>query len=211
MLGGAGWRGGGRARRAGTGDLRGDHAFFTPDAPGRWRLEDDAARAVPLQAAWHNTTLLDCGRADLPRVRSAGRDAESDESRARTALRPVRARLPRRRRARLARTEDFSTSPPGSTGNGSRAFSGSTCRRRCVDWAACCTSCHGPGAIPNQVRARRSWTATCAPFATTRPRYLHVEQWRDSRMARADARTRDAHPNARAATPRAAFSTRSVP
>ena len=50
-----------------------------------------------------------------------------------------------------------------------------------------CTGCHGPAAIPEPSARRFVLSAdVCATCHDAPPRYVHVEQWRASRMARSD-------------------------
>jgi hypothetical protein len=52
-----------------------------------------------------------------------------------------------------------------------------------------CGGCHGPAAIPERTTSRSVLrTDVCATCHDAPPRYVHVEQWRASRMARSDVK-----------------------
>ena len=198
VLGGSGWHvrepaRGGQARVIDAGD----HASFTPDAPGRWVLEDGSAQALTLQAARHDTTPLDCGRAEC-HPSAAQAVLASPMSHALELL------LPRAAADAGPIACALDCHVVGERGLHDGGFLDVAAE---LDWrwqagvrwqdlpqalrrlgAVRCTSCHGPGAIPEPAaRAKILKSDVCAHCHDAPPRYLHVAAWRDSRMARADA------------------------
>ena len=197
-LGGSGWRvrEPARAGRAQVLDA-GEHASFTPDAPGRWVLEDGAAQRLTLQAAWHDKTPLDCGRAEChPAAAEAVLDSPMSHA--------LERQLQRGGDGLEAITCTFDCHVVGERGLHDGGFLDVAAA---LDWrwqaglrwqdlpqpmrrlgGVRCTSCHGPGAIPEPgARAAILTSDVCAVCHDAPPRYLHVAAWRSSRMARADA------------------------
>lgn len=178
-----------------------EHALFTPDAPGRWQLADEAGRALTLQALWHDKTPYDCGRSEChAQIAQAAQDSPMSH-----AFERVLSASPE------AVSCSLGCHVLGERGLGDGGFldlahelGWSPLARfgwnelpRALRRAAGvrCTACHGPGAIPEpQGRAKVLRVDVCATCHDAPPRYVHVEQWRGSRMSRADARaeTREA-------------------
>jgi hypothetical protein len=199
LLGGSGWHvqkpaPNGHAQVRALGAL----ALFTPDAPGRWLLEDEAGQPLTLQAAWHDTTPIDCGRAGCHVAAAAGAIGS-----------PMSHALERRFEAGPAALTSLACSLDchvvGERGlhDGGFLDVAATLDWRWVGRVAWqdlpqalrrlggvrCTSCHGPGAIPEPgARSKILQSDVCANCHDAPPRYVHVEQWRASRMARADAK-----------------------
>jgi hypothetical protein len=173
----------------------GDVSLFRPDAPGRWTLSRPDGTALTLQAFWHDKTPYDCGRKEC-HAAIATAAVSSPMSHA-LELPLTAAAIPRDARCMLechvlgerglhdggfldVQSELGFTWLDGHHWNDLPR----TLRRL---GGVRCTACHGPGAIPppeaRDVILRSDVCATChdAP-----PRYVHVQEWRASRMARAD-------------------------
>jgi hypothetical protein len=198
LLGGAGWhvrrapRGGHAAVHAAQGSL----GLFAPDAPGRWSLEDGSGRELSIQASWHDKTPLDCGR------------GECHASAARAATTSPMSHAFERQFALAASAPDaiscaLDCHVTGERGLHDGGFSDVAAE---LGWGwlgrpswqelpqvlrrlggVRCMSCHGPGAIPEpSARASILRSDVCATCHDAPPRYVHVMQWRASRMARSD-------------------------
>jgi hypothetical protein len=199
LLGGSGWHvqkpaPNGQAQVQTVGAL----ALFAPDVPGRWLLEDAAARPLTLQAAWHDTTPIDCGRAGCHASAAQGATDSPMSHAFERRFDASPATL-----ASLACTLDCHV--VGERGLHDGGFLDVAAG---LDWrwlgrvswqdlpqalrrlgGVRCTSCHGPGAIPEAgARSKILQSDVCANCHDAPPRYLHVEQWRASRMSRADAK-----------------------
>jgi Cytochrome c7 and related cytochrome c len=175
-------------------ELTGGALEFEPDAAGNWRLEDESGRALNVRAGLHDHTPLDCGRSNC----------HATETEAAKSSPMIHA------------LEKFRTDDPTAGGGcmldchvvgerglhdggfldvarrlGQRVDLGSwqempRAMRRVA--GVTCTGCHGPAAIPDRTARRSALSAdVCATCHDAPPRYVHVEQWRGSRMARADA------------------------
>jgi predicted CXXCH cytochrome family protein len=193
MLGGSGWHvdhapRGGRAQVENGGGA----ATFAPDVAGRWVLADGAGNRMGVQSLTHDRTPLDCGRAEC---HSAIAAAATSTPMSEALARPLR-----------------SGSAPGCTLEchvvGERGLRdggffdvmetlGFRSRRSAVFdqlphalqrlGGVRCTSCHGPGAIPEPGdRPRILRASVCATCHDAPPAYTHVADWARSGMARAD-------------------------
>lgn len=197
LLGGTGWHvtkpaHGGKAQVQSAGD----YAFFTPDVHGRWALADANEQTLTLQALWHDRTPMDCGR----------RECHPSASDAATAS-PMSHALERQFAATGRAPDDVScmlechvTGERGIRDGGfldvATALGFSWLGRPAWDelppalrrlGGVRCTACHGPGAIPEpSARATILRADVCANCHDAPPRYVHVTEWRSSRMARAD-------------------------
>ncbi len=173
---------------------------FVPDRPGRYVLAGPDDAAFSIFAGSHETTPLDCGRAECHRRLAA--DA---------ALSPMTTVL-----ARLVEVPSYTPAcaiachavgEPGTSDGGFVAVASALGAALPAHGAngelsrlprelrrlggVGCTSCHGPGAIPEPAAAERILRAdVCAVCHDAPPRYGHVAAWRTSRMARADAHER---------------------
>lgn len=199
-LGGKGWHVKERPRdsRAEV-DGSGTLARFRPDARGRWLLEDEAHRELALTAGRHSETPLDCGRSDC---HAGAAEAAKPSPMTTIFARGITGQLP-----------DYDPScafachtagEPGLDDGGFVAVLASLGHTRHPKVAAdawtrlpsplrrlggvACTSCHGPGAIPE---ASASWAIlrsdVCSTCHDAPPRYAHVIAWQRTRMARSDA------------------------
>lgn len=195
MLGGTDWRvqkapQSGHAQAHANGAL----ALFTPDAPGRWTLERSDGQTLVVQALWHDKTPYDCGRSEC----HASIAATTLES-------PMSAALQRRLEAVRPEhagcmLECHALGEPGLHDGGFTDVSA----QLGFSWLAGtrwddlpqplrrlggvrCTACHGPGVLPEpEGRELVLRSDVCASCHDAPPRYVHVEQWRMSRMARSD-------------------------
>jgi hypothetical protein len=198
LLGGAGWH----VRRAPQGghaavrDAQGALGLFAPDAPGRWSLEDGSGRELSIQASWHDKTPLDCGR---PECHATATQA---------AITSPMSHAFERQFALAASAPDaiscaLDCHVTGERGLHDGGFSDLAAE---LGWGwlgrpswqqlpqalrrlggVRCMSCHGPGAIPEpSARASILRSDVCATCHDAPPRYVHVQQWRASRMARSD-------------------------
>jgi Cytochrome c554 and c-prime len=198
MLGGAGWR---VERAPGASQAKieprsGGVSTFTPDVAGRWILADGAGRRLPLQATTHDRPPLDCGRSDC------------HASLASAALSTPMTHALARPLALLAENSasvscSFDCHVVGERGlqdggfldtaerlgfraSGRLAFDGLPHALQRLGGVRC-TSCHGPGVIPEpDDRARVLRVSVCATCHDAPPSYEHVQAWRRSAMSRSD-------------------------
>lgn len=199
-LGGQGWRvrespRGGKARI----DDRAETLAFMPDARGRWVLEDAAGARLSIAVGTHADAPLDCGRSDCHAA--AARHAQSS---------PMTTIFSRGLRGELPGWEPGCVDGCHSVGEPGIDDAGFSDVQRELGWYSLpapapnawsslarplrrlagvgCTSCHGPGAIPEP---SASWAVlrsdVCATCHDAPPRYPHVAQWITTRMSRADA------------------------
>jgi hypothetical protein len=198
-LGGKGWRVKERPRdsHAATDATQGLERF-RPDARGRWLLEDAEHRELALTAGRHSETPLDCGRSDC---HARATDAAKPSPMTTIFERGLSGQLPDYEPscAIACHTEG----EPGLDDGGFVAMLTGLGRTRHLKpgpeaWARLpsplrrlasvgCTSCHGPGAIPE---ASASWAIlrsdVCATCHDAPPRYAHVIAWKKTRMAGSD-------------------------
>jgi len=193
MLGGSGWHvehapfGG----RAGVEDADGT-ATFAPDVPGRWTLVDAAGDKMGLQSLTHDRTPLDCGRAECHAAIAAA-----------ALSTPMSEALVRPLRSGSASSCALECHVVGERGLHDGGFFDATDKLGFRSPAQAsfeslphalerlggvrCTSCHGPGAIPEpNGRARILRASVCATCHDAPPAYTHVDAWSRSAMARAD-------------------------
>lgn len=199
-LGGKGWHVKERPRdsRAEVDD-KGTLARFRPDARGRWLLEDERHQELALTAGRHSETPLDCGRSDCH-----ARAAEAAKPSPMTTIfsRGITGQLPDYDPS--CALACHTTGEPGLDDGGFVAMLASLGHTRHLDvapdaWTRLpsplrrlasvgCTTCHGPGAIPE---ASASWAIlrsdVCATCHDAPPRYAHVIAWQRTRMSRSDA------------------------
>lgn len=172
---------------------------FTPDAGGRWILEDAARSTLALRAGRHADTPLDCGRAEC--------HASAAEGASHTRMTAV---LANGLRGALGAGYDapcalscHAVGEPGLRDGGfvdvMRELGASLPAPGPEAWESLprplrrlggvgCTACHGPGAIPApSMRAAILRTDVCATCHDAPPRYGHVAALSANRMARADA------------------------
>ena len=168
-------------------------SLFTPDAPGRWLLEREAGASLTLDAFWHDKTPYDCGRSECHAQLAA--DTEGS---------PMSHALERQLNASAAVSCALDCHVLGERGLDDGGFLdvagelGFT-RFDGLRWqdlpqplrrlgGVRCTACHGPGAIPPpEGRTAILRSDVCATCHDAPPRYVHVQEWRASRMARSDA------------------------
>jgi hypothetical protein len=196
LLAGAGWRVR-QAPQAGHAQVHASGALcaFTPDAPGRWALERDDGRTLAVQAFWHDKTPYDCGRRECHSA-IAETTSQSPMSFA------LEHRLGEPRPAAVGCMLDcHALGERGLRDGGFLDVAG----QLGFTWLAStrwqdlpqtlrrlggvrCTACHGPGALPElEGRELVLRSDVCATCHDAPPRYVHVQQWRASRMARSDA------------------------
>lgn len=173
---------------------------FLPDRSGRWDLVDALGRTLGIRARRHDRTRLDCAR--------SGCHPHESEHASKTSMTTVFQRglegelgadydpgcalechtagepgLPDGGFSHVARTlhtDVHSRGAPGAWSSLPRVL------RRLG--AVGCTTCHGPGFIPeHDARWSILRVDVCATCHDAPPRYPLVEQWRAGRMARADA------------------------
>ena len=169
-------------------------AAFTPDAPGRWTLEQDNGQTLVLQALWHDKTPYDCGRSECH-----GAIAET------TRTSPMSSALQRQLEAPEPAAIGcvLDCHVLGERGLHDGGFS-DVAAQLGFSWSAGtrwddlpqplrrlggvrCTACHGPGVLPEpEGRELVLRSDVCATCHDAPPRYVHVEQWRASSMARSD-------------------------
>jgi hypothetical protein len=199
-LGGKGWHVKERPRD-GRAEVDASQALerFRPDARGRWLLEDGETRQLALTAGRHSETPLDCGRSDCH-----ARAAEAAKPSPMTTI------FARGLSGELADYDPscalacHTSGDPGLDDGGFSAVLRSLGRSPVLStgpdaWdrlpsplrrlgSVGCTSCHGPGAIPE---ASASWAIlrhdVCAICHDAPPRYTHVTSWKKTRMSRSDA------------------------
>ena len=193
MLGGAGWHvehapRGGRAQVEDAGGT----AVFAPDVAGRWILADAAGTRMGVQALTHDRTPLDCGRADCHATIAIA-----------ASTTPMSEALQRPLRSGSTPSCDLDCHVVGERSLhdggffdvrealGFRSPRGASFERMPHALQRLggvrCTSCHGPGAIPEPGdRARILRASVCATCHDAPPSYTHVDRWSRSAMARAD-------------------------
>ena len=190
LLAGSGWQvRHAPPRGAATIDVRSVPVRFTPDAPGRWTLEDAQGHVLTLQASWHDKTPLDCGRAECH-----------------AAIAQTTAQSPMSGALSAAPAADSCMLDCHVVGERGLHDGGFLDVQRQLGWqepltawrelppvlrrlgGVRCTSCHGPGAIPEPgSRALALRSDVCATCHDAPPEYGQVSAWRESAMARADA------------------------
>jgi hypothetical protein len=195
LLAGAGWHVQ-KAPQSGHAQVHAAGALseFTPDAHGRWVLEQ-SERTLVVQALWHDKTPYDCGRSEC---HAAIAETTSQSAMSFALQRSLDQPHPPavgcmldchvlgERGLRDGGFLDMSAQL-GFTWLASTRWQDLPQALRRLGGVRC-TACHGPGALPErgdrELVLRSDVCATChdAP-----PRYTHVEQWRTSRMARSDA------------------------
>lgn len=198
MLGGEGWRVLRAPPRAPTlVERRSGVDTFVPEAPGAYVLQDGKGATLELRALTHDSTPMDCGRAEchanISQVAAATPMSHTLELRAAHTNRGVldasclldchvvgERDLHDGGFLDVARALSFVPV---------RGLSFSELPRPLARLGGVrCTSCHGPGAIPPpEGRARILRADVCATCHDAPPRYTHVEAWSRSRMAHADA------------------------
>ena len=167
---------------------------FTPDAQGRWVLER-GDRTLAVQALWHDKTPYDCGR---PECHAAIAATTSQSPMSLALQRPLDGPHPAGAGCML------DCHVLGERGLHDGGFLDMSAQLG-FTWLAStgwqdlpqalrrlggvrCTACHGPGAIPEpEGRELVLRSDVCATCHDAPPRYVHVQQWRASRMARSDA------------------------
>lgn len=202
VLGGDGWKviegprggdGGGALTTAGV------LTVFNARAPGRYELSDGAGRKLGLRAGRHDETPLDCGREEChPSATKWARES------------PMTSVLYRGLGGKLAPSYDprcavacHAAGEPGVEDGGfvevaahvglslpARGMSGAWAelpRELRRVGGVTCTTCHGPGAIPeDSARWSILRADVCAVCHDAPPRYPQVAAWRASRMGQAD-------------------------
>jgi hypothetical protein len=198
MLGGESWR----VERAPFGsraaiEVAQGVPTFAPDVAGRWILAEAGGGRVAVQAMTHDQTPLDCGRAECHAAIAA-------------------AIVPTAMSQALARVSSSAREiPPADAGcmldchvvgerglrdGGFLDVADKLGFRPAGGWSydelphvlqrlggVRCTSCHGPGAIPEAGdRARILRVSVCATCHDSPPANTHVDAWSRSAMARAD-------------------------
>jgi len=169
--------------------------FFTADAPGSWTLTHDDRHTLKLQSLTHDATPYDCGRAECHAALSE-HTAESAMSHA--LQRPLEAGADPA--AVGCMIDCHVLGERGLSDGGFQAVAA----RLGFTWSehtrwedlpqalrraggVRCTACHGPGAIPPpEQRSAILESDVCATCHDAPPRYVHVTQWRSSRMAISD-------------------------
>jgi hypothetical protein len=197
LLGGAGWHVQ-RAPSRGQAEVsfEGGAAAFAPDVAGHWQLEDASGRGLQVSASRHDRMALDCARAEchpseveaattspmthaLERFLGEGPPAVDTSCMLDCHVAGERG-LDDGGFLDLARTLPYRVARPSwrELPRALRRVGGVTC-----------TGCHGPATIP-EPDARWSVLSAdvCATCHDSPPSYVHVEQWRASRMARSDER-----------------------
>jgi len=167
---------------------------FTPDAPGRWTLEHGAGETLVLQALWHDKTPYDCGRSECH-----ASIAETTRTSAMTSA--LQRHLESPAPAEVGCMLDCHVL--GERGSHDGGFI-DVAAQLGFSWNAGagwddlpqslrrlggvrCTACHGPGVLPEpEGRELVLRSDVCATCHDAPPRYMHVEQWRASSMARSD-------------------------
>ena len=196
-LGGHGWRLA-QAPPSGIGALRETNGLttFAADTAGQWRLEDDAGATLTLRASAHDKTPLDCGRSDCHA--SIAEMAVSS---------PMSQALERQLGASGAAPDGVTCALDCHvTGERGLRDGGFLDLASKLGWmwlgrtswqdlpralrrpgGVRCSGCHGPGAIPEPgARTAIVRSDVCATCHDAPPAYVHVQQWRASRMARSD-------------------------
>jgi hypothetical protein len=171
-------------------------ALFTPDAPGRWVLESADNRALTLQALRHDKTSYDCGRSEChAQIAATTLTSPMSQSLARQLtegkpLAAVSCMLDCHVLGERGLDDGGFLDIAGELGfvwlDSQRWQDLPQALRRLG--GVRCTACHGPGAIPEpDARVAIVRADVCATCHDAPPRYVHVQQWRSSRMARSDA------------------------
>jgi hypothetical protein len=187
----------------------GSHALladgaFTPDVRGRYAFRASDGSAFTIYAGTHSATDLDCGRSECHR--------EAAEHARASPMTSVFARLVEEASYEPACAigchtagepglddggfadvlTELGAALPSHGGPGTYASLPRELRRLS---GVGCTSCHGPGAIPEPgARARISRTDVCAVCHDAPPRYGHVLAWRSTRMGTPDSNAELARP-----------------
>ncbi|HTU63490.1 MAG TPA: hypothetical protein VMF89_33740, partial [Polyangiales bacterium] len=196
LLEGSGWRvktrpGGGHASVKTLEGL----TFFTADAPGSWTLTQGDQHTLKLQSLTHDATPFDCGRAECHAALS---DHTAESAMSRALQRPLEAGADAA--AVSCMLDCHVLGERGLSDGGFQAVAA----RLGFTWTehtrwehlpqalrraggVRCTACHGPGAIPPpEQRSAILESDVCATCHDAPPRYVHVTQWRSSRMATSD-------------------------
>ena len=169
--------------------------FFTANAPGSWTLTRDQTHTLTLQVLTHDATPYDCGRSECHAALS---EHAAGSAMSHALERPLDA---------LADATGVSCMLDchvlGERGLGDGGFL-AVAERLGFRWtehtrfqdlpqalrragSVRCTACHGPGAIPPpEQRSAILESDVCATCHDAPPRYVHVTQWREGRMASAD-------------------------
>jgi hypothetical protein len=169
---------------------------LVPDRAGRYVLAQSEGEPFSIFAGSHVATPLDCGRSDCHRgaAEHAGRspmttlfsrmiDATSYTPACAIACHAV-GEPGTDDGGFVDVAEALGVALPSHGGAGEHARLPRELRRL---GSVGCTSCHGPGAIPEPSAAERILSAdVCAFCHDAPPRYGHVVAWRQSRMARSD-------------------------
>jgi hypothetical protein len=205
VLGGVGWHvtkgpNGARAQvRA-----EGDRTTFEPDASGRWVLEDGAGAKLAVRVGRYDRTPLDCGRdechrsdaevaASSPMTHALQKHIEApDEARPDVSC-MLDCHVEGQRGLKDGGFLDLESQLGQSPSSLPHAWDELPRSLRRVGGVGC-AGCHGPAAIPERdVREAILSADVCAACHDAPPSYVHVEQWRGSRMARSDVQsaTRD--------------------
>jgi hypothetical protein len=200
MLGGESWR----VERAPFGSRAGIEVqqgvpTFAPDVAGRWILAEAGGRGrMAVQATTHDHTPLDCGRAEChAAIAAAIVPTAMSQALARVSSRPreippgdpgcmldchVVGERGLRDGGFLDVADKLGFRPPG----GWWSFEELPHALQRLGGVRC-TSCHGPGAIPEAGdRARILRVSVCATCHDSPPANTHVDAWSRSAMARAD-------------------------
>jgi len=193
MLGGSGWHvehapSGSRARVEDAGGT----SIFAPDVAGRWMLADTAGNRMGVQALTHDRTPLDCGRAEChAAIAAAAFSTPMSEALMRslgsssTPSCALECHVVGERGLHDGGFFDVKETL-GFQSPGVASFEGMPHALQRLGGVRC-TSCHGPGAIPEPGdRARVLRVSVCASCHDSPPAYTHVESWSRSAMARAD-------------------------
>jgi hypothetical protein len=171
-------------------------ARFEPDVRGRYVFGSGEAYGFSIFAGRHSETPLDCGRGEChgPEARAAAtspmtgvlsRLLEVDSYTPGCAIGCHAAGEPGVRDGGFTDVAvELATALPMHGGGGEYARLPRELRR--VSGVGC-TTCHGPGAIPEPgARDRVLATDVCAVCHDAPPRYGHVVSWRETAMARPD-------------------------
>jgi hypothetical protein len=170
---------------------------FVPEAPGAYVLEDANGAALELRALTHDSTPMDCGRAEchanISQAASATAMSHTLEQRAahsKSGVLDVSCMLDCHVAGeRGLHDGGFLDVAQALSFVPVRGLSFFELPRPLARLGGVrCTSCHGPGAIPAlEGRARILRADVCATCHDAPPRYTHVLAWSRSRMAHADA------------------------
>ena len=197
LLGGEGWRVE-RAPKNSRASVEHRHGVdsFAPDLAGKFGLIDARGARLELQALTHDRTPMDCGRAEChASLSSAALDT------------PMSHALQTRAMSAVAFSDRGCALDCHAVGERGLRDGGFLDLARELGFRALaetryetlphalqrlagvrCTSCHGPSAIPiPQDRSKILRASVCATCHDAPPRYVHVQAWSSSRMARSDA------------------------